>query len=242
MATTAPKSRRRRHSTPTGLAEVLRETGCRMRIDMCGECQECVGRCPSAGLSGGDPRRLVTLALLGRDEEVVAHPWLWNCTLCSRCVMACPMRADVPALVRAARGRLPEDRRPEALARTCRMHLDTGNNTGIDQAGWLETLEWMEAELREEPGFGDFRVPVGVKGARVFLNQNSKEPQADPYGMWPLWKILHLAGESWTYPRENWEATNYCMFLGDEAGWETTIRRQVEEVHRLGCAVLANTE
>jgi hypothetical protein len=152
------------------------------------------------------------------------------------------MRADVPALVRAARGRLPENRRPEALARTCRMHVETGNNTGIDQAGWLETLEWMESELREEPGFGDFRVPVGVTGARVFLNQNSKEPQADPYGMWPLWKILHLAGESWTYPEANWEATNYCMFLGDDAGWEATLRRQVEEVHGLGCSVLANTE
>ena len=235
-------SAKRKLKIPALLKDVLAATGCKMRADMCGECHECVSRCPASGLFGIDPRRLVTMALLGRDGEIVENPWIWCCTMCARCTATCPMGADIPALVMAARSRAPDIDKPEGVVRTCQMHLDTGNNTGIDPEGWLDTLAWMEEELREVPGFEDFKAPVDNRGARVYLNQNSKEPQSAPYDLWPLWKILYLAGESWTYGSKWWEATNYCMFLGDDQAWEKTIRRQVKEVHDLGCRVLANTE
>jgi hypothetical protein len=38
-------------------------------------------------------------------------------------------------------------------------------------------------------------------GAYMAINQNSREPVTEPDELGPLWKILHLVGADWTYPR-----------------------------------------
>ena len=94
--------------------------------DLCLTCGTCAGGCPVTGVDGLDVRKVVRLALLGMDQEVIDSRFPWVCTLCGRCEHACPMNIDLagaaavrpghegqgPGARRASQGRhaVPEDR------------------------------------------------------------------------------------------------------------------------------------
>jgi hypothetical protein len=84
--------------------------------------------------------------------------------------------------------------------------------------------------------------PIDKQGAEFFLNQNSREPVTEPDELLPLWKILHLAGASWTYGSTGWGGENYCLFMADLEGWEHLTRQTAGQCDKLGCKTYLNTE
>ena len=88
----------------------------------------------------------------------------------------------------------------------------------------------------------EMEAPIDKEGAEFFLNQNSREPVTEPDEMVPLWKILHLAGASWTYGSRGWAGENYCLFLADSDGWRQIIQNATDQTHALGCKTYLNTE
>ena len=54
-------------------------------LDRCFICGTCVSSCPAARLRGMDPRKFLRMVNLGLDDEVESNPWIWMCTMCSRC-------------------------------------------------------------------------------------------------------------------------------------------------------------
>jgi Fe-S oxidoreductase len=110
----------------------------------------------------------------------------------------------------------------------------------LSEEDWIETLDWMKEEAEVEwPGL---EVPIEKAGARYYVTINSKLPQYHPLDLQMIYKIFHAAGETWTMPKTWWEGTNYAMFSGDLETWEHTLRKQVENVERLGCEFMAYTE
>lgn len=99
-------------------------------------------------------------------------------------------------------------------------------------------------EIREDhPGFEDLEVTVDRVGARMVLNQNSREPVTEPEEMGPLWKVLHMVGADWTYPSVMWAGENYCMFLADDEGWRYIIEEFALHVdNNLKSPLVVNTE
>src|SRR5512147_1160025 len=66
-----------------------------------------------------------------------------SCTMCGRCVLNCPMGVDTRFIVRAARGMLAAmDMTPEGLKATVNVHLEVGNNMGVSEEDYLETIKW----------------------------------------------------------------------------------------------------
>lgn len=222
--------------------ELLPEGG---NLDMCLTCGLCSAGCPATGIEGMDPRKFLRLAAMGVDEEVTSTPWVWHCTMCQRCVYACPMKVDIPQLVYKARQTWPREKRPKGIRGSCDVALGTPTNSamGVRPDDFAFVINDILEEVREnQEGLGNLVAPVNKQGAMYFLNQNSREPATEPDEMVPLWKILHTVGADWTYSDVGWAAENYCMFLADDEAWETVVRNKVKAVEDLGCKYWLNTE
>jgi heterodisulfide reductase subunit C len=214
-------------------------------LNLCLTCGACSSGCPATGLLGMDPRKFLRMAALGMDDVLLSTEWVWMCTLCKRCVYVCPMKIDIPALVHHARGARQRENMPKNIVKSCDMAFthDTCSSTGLSVKDWIDVVQSVEEEVREEQaGFESLQAPMDKQNAYFFLNQNSREPVADPDEMVPIWKILHLAGADWTYSSVGWAAENYCMFMNDTKNWERMVRFKSQAVENLGCKVWLNTE
>jgi hypothetical protein len=192
-----------------------------------------------------DPRKFLRMAVLGLDEEVLNSNWAWMCTMCQRCVYACPMKIDIPQLVFNVRNRWAKEGQPKGIRNSCEMAFkhDTCSAMGASVDDWKFVVEDVAEEVREtQTGFENIQVPMDKHGAYFFLNQNSREPVTEPDEMVPLWKILHLVGADWTYGSKGWGGENYCMFLADNEAWEHIVQTTAKQADDLGCKVFLNTE
>jgi len=214
-------------------------------LNACMTCGTCASGCPAAGLEDMDPRKLLRMAALGMDDELLSTEWAWMCTMCQRCIRACPMNIDIPQLVMHIRKSWPKDRQPKGTRASCDVALrhDTCSAMGASEEDWRFVVEDVAEEVREtQPGFEDLEAPMDKAGAEFFLNQNSREPVTEPDEMVPLWKILQKVGADWTYGSKGWGAENYCMFCADMESWEKITRIKAKAVDDLGCKVWLNTE
>jgi hypothetical protein len=144
-----------------------------------------------------------------------------------------------------ARSNWPQDRKPQGIVRSCEAQRRFSGTSamGLRSEDFVEIVKEVVEEVREtDVRFANLQAPMDRQGAFFFVNQNSREPAAEPEELAPLWKIFDYVGADWTYASEGWAAENFCMFSGDEAGWEETVRRRVDAVNRLGCKVWVNTE
>ncbi len=213
-------------------------------LDLCLTCGTCTGGCPASEQFDLDPRKFLRLLLLGLEEEVLDSPWAWVCTMCARCKNACPMDIDIPRLIYNVRAAWPREKRPKGIRGSCDQHIRTGNAMGVSTGDFSFTVQDVAEEIRQDhPGFADLQVSVDRVGARIALNQNSREPVTEPDELGPLWKVLHLVGADWTYPTVMWGGENYCMFLADDEGWRYIMEEFVYHIeHNLGCEMVVNTE
>jgi heterodisulfide reductase subunit C len=224
------------------IKDLLPEGG---NLNMCLACGACSSGCPATGMEGMDPRKFVRLALLGQEEVLRSTPWVWMCTMCRRCIHACPMGVDIPQLIYLCRQTWAREDRPKGILGSCEQALNTPGNSamGASSEDFKFVVEDVLEEVREgQPGQENLVAPIDKQGAYYFLNQNSREPVTEPDEMVPLWKILSLVGADWTYGTKGWAAENYCMFLADDDAWETVVRNKAKAVEDLGCKVWLNTE
>jgi heterodisulfide reductase subunit C len=224
--------------------ELLPEGG---NLNACLTCGLCSSGCPATGLRDMDPRKFLRMAALGMDEEIKTHPWVWMCSMCQRCIYVCPMQINIPQLIFYARQLTPREERPKGILASCDMALkvDTCSAMGAGKEDFEFVVEDILEEVKEEQPLWaerNLQAPIDKKGAKFFLNQNSREPVTEPEEMVPLWKILNMVGADWTYGSEGWAAENYCLFLADDAGWEHVTRKSVGKADELGCEIFLNTE
>ena len=140
-----------------------------------------------------------------------------SCTMCGRCVLNCPMGVDTRQIVRTARGMLDAiDMTPEGLKATVNVHLETGNNMGVSEEDYIETIKWMEEELQNEVKDPGVTIPINKKHARILYTFNPREVKYFPHLIQAAAKIFNAAGEDWTLSTESWDATNYALFSGDD--------------------------
>ncbi len=222
--------------------ELLPEGG---NLNLCLTCGACSSGCPATGLEGMDPRKLLRMAALGMDEELLSTPWSWMCTMCQRCIYICPMKIDIPQLVFNIRNSWPRETRPKGIMGSCDMALrnDSCSAMGTSPDDFTFVVGDVLEEYREaQPEFAEMEAPIDKQGAEFFLNQNSREPVTEPDEMVPLWKILHLAGVNWTYGSKGWGGENYCMFLADNDAWKHIVQTTANQADELGCKTYLNTE
>lgn len=184
-------------------------------------------------------------ALVGAREfdRAAAAAWVdaafGRCSLCGRCSLNCAVGIHIPSVLRAARGALASvGLIPEDLQGTVDTALETGNNMGVTRADFLETLEWLEEELRGETGDPSARIPVDERGAEFLFTANPREPKFFPLSLLASARVFHAARASWTIPSEGWDLTNYGLFSGDPAAGKALAQMHWDAMARLGCRTL----
>jgi Fe-S oxidoreductase len=180
------------------------------------------------------------------DQELVdklINTAFGSCTMCGRCVLNCPMGVDTRIIVRTARAMLTAiDMTPEGLKATVNIHLETGNNMGVSDEDYIETVKWMEEELQAELDDPSITIPIDKPRAHVIYTFNPREVKYFPYLIQAAAKIYNAAGENWTLSTESWDATNYGLFSGDDEASATIARNLEKAVNHLGADMLVMAE
>ncbi len=177
------------------------------------------------------------------DREM-ARAWVdavfGRCSLCGRCSVNCTVGIALPRIFRAARaalgamGLVPSD-----LQATVDNSLKHGNNMAMTRQDWVETVQWIEEELRMETGDPGARLPLDKHGAKILFTVNPREPKFFPLSLQASAKVFWAAKEDWTLASDNgWDLTNYGLFNGNDEQAGRITRNLVDAMARLGCETL----
>jgi Fe-S oxidoreductase/ActR/RegA family two-component response regulator len=165
------------------------------------------------------------------------------CTNCRRCSLNCPMGVDFATMNRMARGLLVSvGVMPEGVAAVSKDQWEIGNQMGVLQDDYLETLEWMSEELQDEVGDPEAAIPIDKKDCNVVYSINPREVKYDPRTIGDAAKIFYAAGENWTMPSEGWDMTNFGLFSGDDELGGAVSQRLFEKVEELKGRTLVISE
>ena len=180
------------------------------------------------------------------DHETVRE-WVdslfGRCSLCGRCSLNCSIGLNIPYLIRAARSAMASlDLVPPGLQSTVNTAIQKGNNMGIPKEEWIETVRWLEGELRSEVGDSKAKLPLDQNGAKLLYTVNPREPMFFPLSIAAVGKIFYAAGESWTFSSEYYDVTNYGLYNGDDEAAATISDRLVRSMEELGCKTLVVAE
>ncbi|MBU1228428.1 MAG: (Fe-S)-binding protein [Proteobacteria bacterium] len=232
------------------------KSGARLKLwmEICARCGLCAQGChffQSDPIPEHVPAyRLKPLAELLRKKGEVDEAFIqWlvdvaygTCTMCQRCTMFCPHGISVPFLVRATRSlAVSQGLTPKGLADGLANALSIGNNLGITQDEYLETVEWQLEELQAE--MPDAKAPMDKKGAEVMLTFHPRDIKFYPQNLYGYLKLYNAAGLDFTLTSETgWDSTNLGLFAGDDAGATEMCRRVVAAGENLGVRTVLTAE
>ncbi|RYD01460.1 hypothetical protein N752_31175 [Desulforamulus aquiferis] len=70
----------------------------------CLACGMCTAGCVYSDIhADNDPRKFLRKLILGMREEALKDPFIWNCTVCERCTVECPMGVNFGIITRGVR-------------------------------------------------------------------------------------------------------------------------------------------
>ncbi len=201
--------------------------------EMCLACGTCAAGCPLTGQDGFDPRKIVRLVLLEREQELIASDLPWLCTLCGKCEYACPMGINIVNIVRTLRGRVARDKVPGMIHKGVALCRQTGNNLGLPAEDFEFIITDVAEELAAEEEFADFKIAFDKPEANLLHTLHNKLVNTQNEDLVHWWKIFHVAGEDFTIPRENWEGVNWGLFSGDDEAMQLSVGRIVTHMEQL---------
>ena len=217
-----------------------------LTMEYCAKCQTCAAACPIYNESGGIDiyrptfradilRRLyrkyvkaggrLTAKLTGNDIDaswtMVARlmELSYRCTICRRCAQTCPIGVDNGLVTRELRkifsmemGITVEPLHNKGSV----QQLKTGSSTGMNQAAFLDNIEFLEDEVEERTAL-HFKWPMDKAGADVLLIHNAGEFLAWPENPEAFAIILEAAGVNYTLSSDivGYDAVNYGVWYDD---------------------------
>jgi Fe-S oxidoreductase len=206
----------------------------------CLTCGMCTAGCIYSDLHDDqDPRKFIRKVALGMREEAEKDPFIWNCTMCERCTVECPMGVNIAAITRAFRGK---DDAPGLLQVIADDHIKTGNQMGVSQVDYIETLDWIQETLQEELGDPTYKIPLDVPNADYFFGFNAREIMHYPNDLQSILNVFHAAKANFTISTKRWDATNICLFTGKDDEFCEISRPMFEEAERLNAKEIIVTE
>ncbi len=166
-----------------------------------------------------------------------------GCTMCGRCSIHCSVGVDIPYLVRTARTMLVElGLVPSGLQSTVDAAIESGNNMAIPREELVDTLKWLEEDLRMEVGDDSAEIPLDAPGKHVLYTLNPREPKFFPLSISAISRIFYAAKESWTISTHCYDVTNYAYFSGSDDSARELAGRLAAEMQKLKAGVLALAE
>ena len=118
---------------------------------------------------------------------------------------------------------------PEGVATVSKDQWELGNQRGVLEEDYVETLEWMSEEVSDELEDPTAVIPIDKEDCEIVYTINPREVKYDPRSIADALKIFHAAGENWTMPSSGWDMTNFGLFSGDDELGGAVARRAYEK-------------
>jgi Fe-S oxidoreductase len=122
---------------------------------------------------------------------------------------------------------------PDALQSTINSALETGNNMGISETDFIETLEWLQEDLQMEVSNDDAKIPLNETGKEILYTLNPREPKFFPLSISAMAKIFYAANESWTLSTKMYDVTNYAYYTNNPDESQIIVNRLFDEMQNL---------
>ena len=123
--------------------------------------------------------------------------------------MFCPCGIDTAEVTIAARHILSELGIVPKFMQGVAANLEkTGNNMGIPKPALLDSVQFIEGELKEETGL-DIRIPVDKPGSEILYIPSSADFFTNVDTMIGAAKMFHVLGANWTIASTLLEAANF---------------------------------
>jgi len=157
-----------------------------------------------------------------------------SCTMCGRCTMHCSIGVDINYVVRKGREMLAVmGYVPDSLNATVKAAMETGNNMGIPTKEFVDTIEWLEDDLKFELNDDKANIPLNQKGKDIMYTLNPREPKFFPLSISAMAKVFYAANESWSLSTEMYDVTNYAFFSGNMDEANVIAQRMDDEMNKL---------
>jgi len=142
--------------------------------------------------------------------------YFYQCTVCRRCAVFCPLGIDTAEIVLAGRNILTKlGLVPRFIMNIARNELLTGNNTGILKPAIVDSCSFLQEEMREETGL-DIRIPVDKPDSEVLYLPSSSELFSNTDTLIGAAKVFHSLGTDWTLSSAMLEAANYGLHFDQD--------------------------
>jgi Fe-S oxidoreductase len=143
----------------------------------------------------------------------------YRCNICRRCAMVCPVGIDNALIAREIRKLFAQElgiAPNELFKKGTRAHLSAGSSTGMNPAGFNNTLEFIEEIIEEKTG-RRIKVPVDKKGADILLIHNAGEFLSWPENPAAFSILFDAAGIDYTLSSDllGYDAVNYGVWFDD---------------------------
>ncbi len=158
------------------------------------------------------------------------------CTECYRCSWACPMGINIAELIHEARvGMSRAGLMPPRLRKGMDNQLETGNPAGVNEDGYMERIQQVEAD------FG-ISLPMDKPDADVLVVFTSNELLKFPSNIAAIAKILNVGGVNWTLSRKGREVMNFGLLNGLDEREQEISERLIHAAENLKVKRLMITE
>ncbi len=158
----------------------------------------------------------------------------WNCTACKRCTLECPVGIDHALITHLGRYILSEiGIAPRALVISTREQLEgaTANTSAIPVPALIDTLEFLEEEMKEDKGV-DILFPRDVEGVDYIFIPAVSDFLMEAETLMGNAAVFAATGDSWTIGTGFFDAINYGLFYSDRI-LERVIKKLYAEALRL---------
>lgn len=161
---------------------------------------------------------------------------VYHCTGCRRCSFECPMGIDHGLMTHLSRYILSElDIIPKALVVATREQLEgkTGNTSAIPVPALVDTLEFLQDDIKDEKGV-DVVFPVDQEGREFVFFPAVSDYLLEADTLKGIALTFHAAGETdrWTIGTGYFDGINYGLFYSDWCA-ERIVNKEIDETRRL---------
>ena len=163
-----------------------------------------------------------------------------NCTLCGKCALTCPMGINTGEILFLARAILHSiGRLPDGLVHPVETAFKVGNYLGLSTEDFVENIEWFAEEMGDEIGEEDFAIPIDKKNAEVLYIPHPLEARDLPFLLMNAIKILHVAGEDYTFSSYDFDTVNYAYYQGSKDNMMRIAQRMLDARKKLQAKSIA---
>jgi Fe-S oxidoreductase len=158
-----------------------------------------------------------------------------SCSLCGRCSLSCPVGLNPRRTLYTARSLFASiGELPSGLSGTVEKALELGNYIEMTTEDFVENIEWIAEEVGDELEAEDFACPIDREGAEWLFVPHPLEVRDFPMLLMAAVKILHAAGENYTFSTHAFDTANYAFYQGSRENTLRIARRVLEGRERIG--------